>query len=153
VYRLALHVCGNPSDAGDVTQEVFLKLLTRIRQYREDARFTTWLYRVALNAAFDHHRARRPLLSLDELPPATSPGVAPQQRYAEEREERLEVRRALATVKETFRAPLVLRYASELSYEEIAEVLGVSKGTVASRLSRGLRDLGRALGAEREAGP
>jgi glucosamine--fructose-6-phosphate aminotransferase (isomerizing) len=78
VYRLALHVCGNPSDAGDVTQEVFLKLLTRIRQYREDARFTTWLYRVALNAAFDHHRARRPLLSLDELPPATSPGVAPQ---------------------------------------------------------------------------
>ena len=146
VYHLALHVCGDPADAGDITQDVFLKLLTRIGQFREDARFTTWLYRVVLNAAFDHHRARRPVVPLEDLPPPVASGPPPQHRAAEERERRLLVRRAVAALKPPFRAPVVLRYGAELSYEEIAEVLGISKGTVASRLSRGLRDLGRALG-------
>jgi RNA polymerase sigma-70 factor (ECF subfamily) len=148
VYALAVHLSGDPFEAADVTQEVFLKLLTRIGQYRSDARFTTWLHRIVVNTWRDRHKQRRRLVSLEHADAAGCGLVPGQERSLAQAEQRRRVRRALARVREEFREVLVLRYVSELSYDEIAAICGISAGTVASRLNRGLRDLGRALGED-----
>ncbi len=146
VYSLALHFAGDEAVAADITHDVFLKLLGRIRQFRRDAQLTTWLYRVILNTFLDHHRARRPALPLEDA------AEAPQLTLAAGQEETVArgdaeraVRRAVATLPPRFRAPLVLRYGAELSYGEIAAVLGISAGTVASRLNRAYQQLARKL--------
>ncbi len=141
VYTLALHFSGDEAVAADVTQEVYLKLLERIGQFREDAEFSTWLYRVVLNTFLDERRRRRPWLSLgapeeteDPLPELTL--AAPQEDAAARSQAADGVRRAVATLAPHLRALVVLRYSAGLSYEEIAGVLDVSPGTVASRLNR-----------------
>jgi len=150
VYTLALYFSGDEDTAADVTQEVFLKLLDRIGQFRERAELSTWLYRVVLNTFLDHRRGRRPWLR----PDAADDGAAPpreltlepaQERSAVAGETAAGVRRAVAGLKPKWRAPVVLRYGAGLSYEEIAEVLGISPGTVASRLNRAHDRLAREL--------
>lgn len=146
VYSTALHVCGDPSAAADVAQEVFLKLFARLPQFDSRSTFTTWLYRVTVNAAIDHRRAIRPSVPLeDAMPDQTNLHVDPYVRL----QRRRRIEGALVALPETLRVPVVLRHAQGLSYQEIAEVLQVSIGTVASRLSRAharlasdLRDLG-----------
>ena len=144
VYNLGLHFSGDEATAADVTQDVFLKLLDRIRQFRRDAELTTWLYRIVLNTFLDHRRRRRPSLSLEETEAETA-FAAPQERDAERDQIQRLVRQATAQLSPRLRAPLVLRYSAGLSYEEIAEVLDVSPGTVASRLSRAHAKLARKL--------
>lgn len=151
VYTLALHFSGDESAAADVTQEVFVKLLDRIGQFREDAEFSTWLYRVVLNAFLDHRRGRRPWISLWDSAEVAEPAPeltfeAPQEAAAERAENALAVRRAVAGLKPRWRVPVILRYGAGLSYEEIAEVLRISPGTVASRLNRAHARLAKTLG-------
>jgi RNA polymerase sigma-70 factor (ECF subfamily) len=145
VYSLAWHLSGSQSAADDIAQDVFVKLLTRIGQFRREAEFTTWLYRIVANTAIDYQRASRRLVPVEEGEPSAV-WQAPQQ---EERLSRAQtaarVRDALARIRPRFRTPLVLRYVEGLSYQEIARVLRISPGTVASRLSRGQLQLGRAL--------
>lgn len=146
VYSLALHLSGEPAEAADVTQEVFLKLLTRVGQFRADARFSTWLHRVTVNTHLDRRRARRRFVALEPGDRAFA-AAASQEGALERAETRRVVALAVARLGPKLRVPLVLRYVSDLSYDEIAAVLGVSVGTVGSRLSRALSALGRELGA------
>jgi len=146
VFSLALHFTGDVGTASDVTQDVFLKLLTRIRQFREQAQFSTWLYRIVVNTCLDHRRSLRRLVSVEEPGEAGSLTVSALQEQGALRQEisRI-VRRALLSLRPEIRLAVIMRYVSGLSYDEIAGVLGISPGTVASRLSRGHRRLAREL--------
>jgi RNA polymerase sigma-70 factor (ECF subfamily) len=146
VYSIAVYsVGGDRSIADDVTQQIFLKLFTAIQQFRGESEFTTWLYRLVVNACMDERRKRRRLLPWGDGPAHHPSEQKPQeQRYA-----RLElaqaVQQAIAELKPKFRLPILLKYIEGLSYEEISSVMGISKGTVASRLNRGHRQLAKQL--------
>lgn len=146
VYAVALHMCGNPAAAADVTQDVFMKLLTRLPQFSARAAFTTWLYRIVVNTAIDHHRASRRLVSLPETVPDARRPVDDEYARAERKRR---IAAALQALPAKLRAPLVLRHVQGLAYDEIAEALGISMGTVASRLSRAHARLARELAEER----
>jgi RNA polymerase sigma-70 factor (ECF subfamily) len=144
VYSLACHLSGSETLADDIAQDVFVKLFTRIGQFRHQAEFTTWLYRIVANTATDYRRASRRLLPVEDGQRAD--WQAPEQEACYSRAQTAaRVRQALSRLRRRFRTPLVLRYVEGLSYEEIGRVLRISPGTVASRLSRGQLQLGREL--------
>jgi RNA polymerase sigma-70 factor (ECF subfamily) len=147
VYSIAIYsMSGDEMAAADVTQQVFLKLMTRIGQFRGDSEFTTWLYRLVINTCRDEHRKQRRFVSLaDTFLLKQASGDSPRALYAR-RELSGRVQAAIAQLKPKLRWPILLKYVDEMSYEEIAEVLGCSKGTVASRLNRAHKALGRRLG-------
>ena len=149
VYSIAVYSSGGDRTvAEDVTQQIFLKLFTAIRQFRGESEFTTWLYRLVVNACLDERRRSRRL-----LPWGTETTVAinkvsekkPQERQYARLEISEAVRKAIGELKPKFRLPILLKYIEGLSYEEIAEVMGCSKGTVASRLNRGHSQLAKRL--------
>ena len=144
VYSIALHYTGEPAAAADVTQDVFIRLFSRLNQFKGQCAFMTWLYRIVANAALDYRRSRARLAPLDQAAISTSV-AAMQNDEAERRQNATHVRAALATLRPKLRIALVLRYVEELSYEEIGEVLGASSGTVASRLSRAHVAFGQAF--------
>lgn len=148
VYGVALHLTRDDDAAGDLTQEVFLRVLTRIRQFEGRSAFRTWLFRIAVNAARDQWRRARPALPLEALAAAPRAPAVPADHELLERDRDARVRAALAALPQRLRLPLVLRYVAGFSYAEVGEVLGLRPGTVASRLSRGLARLGRALPEE-----
>ncbi len=135
VYRLAARLAGM-REAADLTQEVFLRVFAALRQFRGEAGFSTWLYRVALNECLRHLRGRPPRAdALAEEP--VSPAAGPQR--VVEQADLLE--RALAGLDPPLRAVFLLREAEDLSYQEIAAVLGIPPGTVASQLNRARQQL------------
>ena len=147
VFSIAAYSCGgDETSAGDVTQQVFLKLMTTISQFRGESQFTTWLYRMVANACIDEQRKRKRFLPFGDAPQRTTVEL---KRPQEQRYAKLEladsVRHAIAELKPKFRLAIVLRYIEDLSYEEMASVLNCSKGTVASRLNRGHKELARRL--------
>ena len=150
VYSIAIYsVGGDKSIADDVTQQIFLKLFTAIKQFRGESEFTTWLYRLVVNVCRDERRRNRRLLSFGETRetvamnnPATQ---KPQEKQYARNEVAQAVRAAISQLKPKFRLPLLLKYIEGLSYEEIANVMGCSKGTVASRLNRGHGQLAKHL--------
>jgi RNA polymerase sigma-70 factor (ECF subfamily) len=148
VFSLARSILGNDRDAEDVVQEVFFKVHRRLETFREDARFSTWLYRVTFNAAFDRVKKRRTdrtVLAEDfQKLPVEALEDGPVERAAR-RDLQNEVRRAMAGLPEKFRTVLVLRELEGLAYEEISHTLGISKGTVESRLFRARARLKEAL--------
>ncbi|MGE7094059.1 RNA polymerase sigma factor [Lysinibacillus sp. NPDC048646] len=129
--------CGvHSSDLADVSQEVFVKLYRFLHQFKQD-RFTTWLYKITLNATRDYYRkeqrqqAKEELLStLQHIPSASA------ERHVLNFEEDRLLHNAIQTLDEKYRYPLVLFYFHELKYEEIAEVLGISLSTVKVRILR-----------------
>lgn len=143
VYSIALYFFGgDEATAGDVTQQVFLKLFTKIGQFRGGSEFTTWLYRLATNACVDELRRRRRFLPFGDATPGREPFEKSSQEASVARAEVAElVKEAVAELKPKLRVAILLKYFEELSYEEIAAVLGCSKGTVASRLNRGHKAL------------
>lgn len=147
VYSIALYTFGgNETAARDAAQQVFLKLITTIKQFRRDAEFTTWLYRMVVNTCIDEQRRQRRFLPFGD---ATEMRASTSKRSQEEKFERLEmaesVRAAINQLRPKLRLPILLKYIEGLSYEEIAGVLGCSKGTVASRLNRGHKKLAQSL--------
>jgi RNA polymerase sigma-70 factor (ECF subfamily) len=144
VYGIALGICGDRTAAADVSQEVFMKLLTRIAQFEGRARFATWLDRLVVNTAMDYQRASRRITTL----PDTLEDSRRHDHDYERDERRKRVERAVQSLPAKLRAPLVLRHVEGLAYGEIATVLGVSAGTVASRLSRAHTRLSRELAGE-----
>jgi RNA polymerase sigma-70 factor (ECF subfamily) len=155
VRSIALHFFGHDaSSAGDVVQEVFVKLLTRLDQFRDGSQFTTWLHRLVVNACLDEKRARRRLVAIDDTGHGDAPSRAPGPHDEASRGERARrVRRAVGDLPPRLRIAVLLRHFEDLSYEEMAQALGCSKGTVASRLSRGHAALARSLESMREVSP
>jgi RNA polymerase sigma-70 factor (ECF subfamily) len=155
VYNVLFGMLGNPADAADATQEVFLKAFRGIRSFRRGSSLKTWLYRIAIREALNQRRwwwrHRRGEVSIDgdrrlEHPALDLPDThdSPFDVTAT-REVQAVVHRALARVPEVFRSAVILRDLEGLSYEEVAEVLDVSVGTVKSRILRGRRTLAEAL--------
>ncbi len=145
VYSMAIYTLGGDRAAAeDVTQEVFLRVFTRIGQFRGEAEFATWLYRLVANACVDEQRRQKRYVSLDTLPEQASV------RREEECETRETVRTALAELSPELRSAVLLKYFEDLSYDEMAQVLDCPKGTVASRLHRGLKLLARKLAPSQE---
>jgi len=157
VLNLISHIVGNPADAADVLQEVFAKIFRGIRQFHGESSLRTWIYKIAVHEASNQRRGwlrrlRREPVSLDEEP-ARRAAVMAQARPASETpyqllehaERQQMVRRALMSLAEPYRTAVVLREIEGLSYEEMAEVLGVPEGTVKSRLLRGRELLRRKL--------
>ena len=147
VFSIAVYSCGgNQTSASDITQQVFLKLMTNISQFRGESQFTTWLYRLVANACIDEQRKNKRLLPLGDSPPETKIEFKrPQERRYAKLELAASVRHAIADLKPKFRLAILLRYIEDLSYEEMASILNCSKGTVASRLNRGHKELARRL--------
>jgi len=142
VYSISLYFFhGDPAAASDVSQQVFLKLMTRIGQFRGDAGFSTWLYRLVVNACMDAARRSKPDVTLSEE--FSKPG-SPEEDYARAQMAN-SVRAAVSALPPRFRIAVLLRYFEDLSYEQMAEALGCSMGTVASRLSRGHKILAERL--------
>ena len=147
VFSIAVYSSGGDRDvADDVTQQIFLKLFTAIRQFRGDSEFTTWLYRLVVNACLDERRRRRRLLPWGETTAMKNPSEKkPQEKQFARLEVAEAVREAIGELKPKFRLPILLKYIEGLSYDEIATVMGCSKGTVASRLNRGHSQLAKRL--------
>jgi RNA polymerase sigma-70 factor, ECF subfamily len=147
VFSIAVYSSGGDrAVADDVTQQIFLKLFTAIRQFRGDSEFTTWLYRLVVNACLDERRRSRRLLPLGETVAMSNPSdKKPQEKQYARLEISEAVQAAIAELKPKFRLPILLKYVEGLSYEEIASVMGCSKGTVASRLNRGHSQLAKRL--------
>jgi RNA polymerase sigma-70 factor (ECF subfamily) len=147
VYTIAFHYSGDESMARDVAQQVFLKLFTSIGQFREDSQFTTWLYRIVSNACADEHRKRRRFVPFGPEIEVRKMTVKGSQEEAYHRRQVADsVRGAIAELTPKLRLPILLKYVEGLSYDEIADALGISIGTVSSRLNRGHKLLARKLG-------
>jgi len=148
VYSIAFHFFHADADAAaEVTQQVFLKLMRDVTRFRGDAAFSTWLYRLVVNACVDRARSRRhdaaaqnPAV-LDTLP---ATGASHEDAFARH-QATASVQQAIALLPAKLRAAILLRYFEDLSYAEIASALNCSIGTVASRLNRGHRLLARTL--------
>jgi len=147
VYSIALNfTSGNHETAKDIAQEVFLKLFSSLKGFRGNANFSTWLYRVVVNACMDEHRRRRRFLPLEDLVPQEKLiSRESQERDTWKKQLANQVGVAIAGLSPKLRLPVVLRYVEGLSYDEIARALGCSAGTVASRLNRGHKFLARRL--------
>jgi RNA polymerase sigma-70 factor (ECF subfamily) len=155
VFNLVYGILADPADAADVTQEVFLRAFRGIRGFRRGSSLKTWLYRISVRQALNHRRwfwrHHRQQFSIDAEVEGRNPAnelkdmeATPLERY-EALETQATVRRGLAQVPPLFRSAVILRDLEGLSYEEIAEVLEVSVGTVKSRILRGRRLLKEAL--------
>ena len=147
VYSVSLYFFhGDQVLASDVTQQVFLKLMTSISQFRGEAEFSTWLYRLVVNACLDTARRRKAeAIAADpsHLDAFGQPG-SQEDDYARA-QMATSVRSAVWALPPKFRIAVLLRYFEDLSYEQMAEALHCSMGTVASRLSRGHRMLAERL--------
>ncbi len=162
VYNLAYRLLNDSSDASDVVQEVFLKVFRNVGRFRRQSSLKTWIYRITVNEAhnqrrwFFRHRSRE--VGLDAEPELTrSRNVPDAERspfdYTFDREKQELIENALARINPLFREVVVLRDVEDLSYEEIAEVLQISLGTVKSRILRGREALKEGLTARLEPEP
>jgi RNA polymerase sigma-70 factor (ECF subfamily) len=158
VYYLALDLVGNPADAEDVSQEVFLKVYRSFVTFKRDAKLSSWLYRVTYNACIDHRRKKEltPEPVADEMLEARARTEAPfaastsgfdPVRSVEASQLQSRIARALDKVSPQEKAVFLLRHYDELMLKEIAETLHLSVGTVKSYLFRAVKKLQKELGA------
>src|SRR5437870_2097781 len=154
IQRLGARMTGDVHRGEDLAQETFARVFAKRKDYQASGKFSTWLWRIALNLCYDELRRRQrrektifneeggePLAVLEAL---TAADAAPDRSLAE-RERSGMVQRALDELPEIYRAVLVLRHYEDLKFREIAEVLGVPEGTVKSRMAEALTQFGRLL--------
>jgi RNA polymerase sigma-70 factor (ECF subfamily) len=165
VYGLVYRMLNDSADAADTTQEVFLKVFRGMRRFNGEASLKTWIYRIAIHEASNHrrwwfrHKGRETSMEQDAtrtsaLREAMVDRSSSPFDNAAQQEARDKVESELRLVPEPYRTTVILRDIEGLSYEEIAEILQISLGTVKSRLMRGREALKKRLAAyAREIGP
>jgi RNA polymerase sigma-70 factor (ECF subfamily) len=138
LFSLALRMLGNPADAEDLLQEIFLSAHRKLDSYRGDAALGTWLYRLAMNQILDHVRSRaaRTGQLTDGLDDATLLADAAGHRLADRAISRIDLERALAELPEGCRAAFVLHDVEGLEHKEVSEVLGIAEGTSKSQVHK-----------------
>ncbi|HAB17073.1 MAG TPA: sigma-70 family RNA polymerase sigma factor [Verrucomicrobiota bacterium] len=151
IQRLCARMTGDLHRAEDLAQEAFTRVFSRRRDFEPSGRFSTWLWRIAINLCHDElrRRQRRPECSLDEPAAEDGPSGADSREGAAltpaEVVEKLEqaelVRRAVLRLSESLRTVVILRHYEGLKFNEIAEVLGIPEGTVKSRMFEALERL------------
>ncbi|MEI9811787.1 MAG: sigma-70 family RNA polymerase sigma factor [Acidobacteriota bacterium] len=146
VYSIALRYAGDRAAAMDIAQDTFLKLMDRIGQFRGESNFDSWLYRLVVNSCLDYRRREKRLMpAVEEFFDSFR---SPQESVLTElmRDEmQQQVQDVVSRLAPDQRMVVVLRYTEGLSYEEIADLLNCSRGTVASRLNRAHKILERRL--------
>ena len=145
IYNAAYRVLGSAEDASEVAQIVFLRIVERLDDYDSQYKFFSWIYRIAINEAIDLLRRNRREEPLDDgIELADTASAGPEQGY-QDRELSERIQRELMKMKVEDRVVLTLRHFSELSYREIAEILGAEEKTVKSRLFEARRRMGELL--------
>lgn len=145
VYGVVRAVLGAGDEVEDVAQDVFIKVYRGLGTYRGDARFATWLYRIARNEAINAARRRRvDTTPVDDVVLRAPEGERPDEQYHRD-EQRRTMETHLAQLDEHHRVVLELRYMSEKSYAEIAEILELPIGTVKTYIHRAKQELKRHL--------
>jgi RNA polymerase sigma-70 factor (ECF subfamily) len=150
VFNVAYKFVGKHDEAEDLTQDIFLKIFKALKSFDRRANFQTWIISISRNLCIDHYRSvrkERQTIARDvdsnDLQPATSDRGPYAQ--AEHQDLRAQLRQALETLPITLRTAVVLRDLQELSYQEIADRLGLPEGTVKSRINRGRIELAHQL--------
>ena len=155
LFASMLQVTGSPDEAEEVVQEAFIRAFMKLDTFQRNSQFFTWLYRIAFNSALTRRRRRRAKVSLDYSRENNGLEVVDPGEQADEpmlRQERVDmVRQAMTQLTDEHKAILVLREMEEKSYEDIADILEISIGTVRSRLSRARRQLKLTLEAMQRA--
>lgn len=151
LYSLACRMLGNPADAEDQLQEIFLSAHRKLDSFRGDSALGTWLYRLATNQILDHVRSRaaRAGQLTDGLDDASLLADGGGQRLADRAIDRIDLERALAELPEGCRAAFVLHDVEGLEHREVSEVLGIAEGTSKSQVHKArlrLRGLLRGTG-------
>ena len=157
VFNVAYKFVGKHDEAEDLTQDIFLKIFKSLHTFDRRANFQTWLISVSRNLCIDHYRSvRKERETIDrdinaaDLAPA-SHDVGPYKEL-EHNDQRAILRRALEHLPPTLRTAVLLRDIRALSYQEIADKLGLPEGTVKSRINRGRLELARQIGRIQEKG-
>lgn len=159
VYSICFRLLNDAEDARDAAQETFLKIYRGLHSFRGESGLKTWIYRIAINQAMNQQRwwkrrRRDETMSLElsrsenqdwSLGDSLQGTAASPEERAIERERERRIMSALAQIKEEYRVVLMLREIEELSYEEIAETVEISIGTVKSRIARGREELRRRM--------
>jgi RNA polymerase sigma-70 factor, ECF subfamily len=150
VFNVAYKFVGKHDEAEDLTQDIFLKIFKALNTFDRRANFQTWIISISRNLCIDHYRSvrkERQTIARDvdsnDLQPATSERGPYAQ--AEHQDLKAQLRQALETLPVTLRTAVVLRDLQELSYQEIADRLGLPEGTVKSRINRGRIELAHQL--------
>lgn len=156
IYNLARRMLGNEAEAEEATQEIFLSAYRHIHQFRLGARFSTWLYRIAVNHCISQlrRRSRRVYVSLDDPLDTGDPPPVPLQLQSPpghetelfRAESQRQVRSALKLLSPDHRAVVELKFYQDLTFEQIAEIVACPVGTVKSRFYAGLNILKDRLG-------
>jgi len=154
IQRLCLRMTGDVHRGEDLAQEAFTRVFAKRKEYQPNGKFSTWLWRIALNLCYDElrRRQRREETSLDgmcgeamaALEAFVAPEPAPDKSLVEQERSEL-VRKALMQLTETYRTVLVMRHYEDLKFREIADVLDVPEGTVKSRMAEALTQMSRLL--------
>lgn len=160
VFNLAFRLCGNYDDAQDIVHEAFIRVHNALPNFRGEANFTTWLYRIVKNVFLDERKKQRirSHSSLEEMVELEDNTVArqiedprPGPEWEVERSDRSEIiQRAVMSLPEAQRIMIGLYHFQHRSYEEIAEIMGLPIGTVKSRLNRARLALKNKLNSSRE---
>jgi RNA polymerase sigma-70 factor (ECF subfamily) len=156
VFNLVYRLLDDPCDSSDVVQEVFLKIFRNIGSFQAKSSLKTWVYRIAFNEAYNHrrwfsrHKKQEIGFEMEEEGSPNFEEILPDPARTAfdivcDHETHALIEEALADLNPSFRAAVVLRDIEDLSYEEIAEILQVSLGTVKSRILRGREALRKAL--------
>jgi RNA polymerase sigma-70 factor (ECF subfamily) len=151
IYRLCYRFVNNHEDADDLAQEVFLKAWRGIGRFRGESAFSTWLFRIAVNACLNFRALRRPQAQpLEDTLLDPRPGALVE---VERSDEAARVRAAVSRLPEKQRATLILKLFHDLTHEEVASVLGSSVGTVKANLFHALANLRREMTGAKELRP
>lgn len=142
-HALALRMVGDPSEAEEVTQDVWVRAWERLESFRGESTFTTWLHRLAVNRILDHLRSRA--RRLDRSRSLEHPGALARTTAPARTEDRMELERALAGLPEGARTVFVLHEVEGMKCREVAEATGVAVGTVKAQLHRARRLLREAV--------
>ena len=150
VFNVAYKFVGRHDEAEDLTQDIFLKIFKALKTFDRRANFQTWIISISRNLCIDHYRSvrkERQTIARDVDANDLQPATTDRGPYAsaEHQDLRAQLRQALATLPITLRTAVVLRDLQELSYQEIADRLGLPEGTVKSRINRGRIELAHQL--------
>jgi len=137
VYNIALRITGDADAAADCAQDAFIRAYRALHRYDPALPFGPWIYRIVTNASLNHvQRWRAGHAMVEDMPEAAEPEDAGPEALAVGREEVAEVLAALAELSPAYRAALTLRHLQQLSYQEVADALGIPLGTVKTHLHR-----------------
>ena len=145
VYNIAYRMLGDEDAAKDMAQESFIAAYASLREFRFGSKFSSWLYRIAVNKCRDHLRARKETVSVDEISEVARAGDRTPEQAASSHQTRDAVQQALNGLPAEYREVIVLKHIEELDYREIADILGSGVNALKVRAHRGREMLKKLL--------